>query len=207
MMAFRQADPRFPFLWESRSQPPARWHGDGEGPVHYLADTPDGAWAELLRHEEITNPADIATIRRAMWAIDIGEVGAEPVRLSPATMTGDVDSYPKCQAYARRARGRGVQRLRAPSAALLPGGATGTRVADGERPALARDGHVIVIFGAPDNLVGWPVVEAGTPPSGCSPACATSDAADAHHVYRTAAAPAFSALARPPAGAEHRREA
>jgi hypothetical protein len=28
--------------------------------------TPDGAWAELLRHEEITDPEDAATIRRAL---------------------------------------------------------------------------------------------------------------------------------------------
>jgi hypothetical protein len=34
-------------------QPPMRWHGPGEGPVQYLSDTPTGAWAELLRHEEV----------------------------------------------------------------------------------------------------------------------------------------------------------
>ena len=46
----RRADPRFPFLWESSAQPAGRWHGSGEGPCHYFADTPYGAWAELLRH-------------------------------------------------------------------------------------------------------------------------------------------------------------
>jgi hypothetical protein len=46
-MLFRHTDPRFPFLWESTDQPPARWHDRGEGPVQYLADTPDGAWAEF----------------------------------------------------------------------------------------------------------------------------------------------------------------
>ena len=52
MIVFRQADPRYPFLWSDVSQPAARWHAVGEGPAHYFADTPDGAWAELLRHEE-----------------------------------------------------------------------------------------------------------------------------------------------------------
>lgn len=50
MIVFRHADPRFPFLWEIAEQSAARWHGDHEGPAHYFADTPDGAWAEFLRH-------------------------------------------------------------------------------------------------------------------------------------------------------------
>jgi hypothetical protein len=53
MIVFRHADPSLPFLWEDVGQPPARWHGDGDGPVQYFTDTPDGAWAEFLRHEEI----------------------------------------------------------------------------------------------------------------------------------------------------------
>ena len=69
MIAFRQVDRRYPFLWEDASQPAARWHADGEGPAHYFADTPDGAWAELLRHEEIIDQDDLRTIRRQMWAI------------------------------------------------------------------------------------------------------------------------------------------
>lgn len=69
MIVFRQADPRYPFLWDTAAQPPARWHGPGEGPAHYFADTPAGAWAELLRHEEITDPDDAATlgVRYGPW--------------------------------------------------------------------------------------------------------------------------------------------
>jgi hypothetical protein len=33
MIAFRQADPRFPFLWSEASQPAGRWHAEGEGPA------------------------------------------------------------------------------------------------------------------------------------------------------------------------------
>ena len=32
MIAFRHADPRFPFLWERGTQPAGRWHAMGEGP-------------------------------------------------------------------------------------------------------------------------------------------------------------------------------
>ncbi len=66
MIGFRQCDSRWPFLWESAEQPGARWNAPGEGPVHYFADTPDGAWAEFIRHEEITDPVDLATVRRSL---------------------------------------------------------------------------------------------------------------------------------------------
>ena len=65
MIVYRHADPRFPFLWEGNDQPPARWHGQGEGPVQYFADTPDGAWAEFLRHEGIRADAELVNLRRA----------------------------------------------------------------------------------------------------------------------------------------------
>jgi hypothetical protein len=165
MIGFRQADPRFPFLWESPVQPAGRWHADEDGPAHYIADTPHGAWAELLRHEEITDAADVPTIRRALWVIDVGEAPFAGVQLSHEIATGDRTSYPRCQAYARRARRQGARRLSAPSAALLPGGAAGVRVDHGEQPAPARDGRVLVVYGPPDGLVGWQVVAAGAPPA------------------------------------------
>jgi RES domain-containing protein len=165
MIVFRQADPRYPFLWSDVSQPAARWHGDGEGPAHYFADTPDGAWAELIRHEEITDPDDAATLRRALWAIEIGDEPLKAVSLPTRVLTGGVNTYRACQDHARRLRARGARRLVAPSAALLPGGASGHLVERGvERSADPRDGQVIVLFGAPGNLVGWKAVERGAPP-------------------------------------------
>ena len=63
MIVYRHTDPRFPFLWESAGQPGSRWNVAGEGPVNTFADTPEGAWAELLRHEEIADPALLAHVR------------------------------------------------------------------------------------------------------------------------------------------------
>ncbi len=167
MIGFRQADPRYPFLWSDPSQPAARWHGDGEGPAHYFADTPDGAWAELLRHEEIHDPADVATLRRALWVVELGDEPAKAVTLKPAVLTGGRDTYWACQAHARRLRARGARRLVAPSAALMPGGAAGREVVDAlERTARPRDGRVVVIFGEPAGIVGWKAVEHGAPPAG-----------------------------------------
>ncbi|MGE0866493.1 MAG: RES domain-containing protein [Vicinamibacterales bacterium] len=167
MIGFRQADPRYPFLWSDPDQPAARWHGAGEGPAHYFADTPDGAWAELLRHEEIYDPVDVATLRRALWAVELGEEPARSVSLTPAVMTGDLDTYWACQAHARRLRARGATRIVAPSAALIPGAAAGREVVEGlERQASPRDGRVVVVFGDPAGLVGWKAVENGGPPAG-----------------------------------------
>ncbi len=170
MIVFRQADPRYPFFWSDASQPAARWHADGEGPAHYFADTPDGAWAELLRHEEITDAEDASTLRRALWAIEIGGAPLESVSLPSRVLTGGRRTYRVCQQHARRLRARGARRLVAPSAALLPGTAAGCEVVAGaERSASSRDGVVIVVFGAPEGLIGWKAVERGAPPADLIP--------------------------------------
>jgi hypothetical protein len=164
MIVFRQTDARYPFLWEGAGQPAGRWHAAGDGPAHYFADTPDGAWAEFLRHEEITEPEDLATVRRQMWAVDIGSGRAESVSLPPAVATGGPDTYPACQAESRRLRARGARRLAAPSAALVNGAASGHLVRDGVHTAPARNGVVIVVFGPPEGLVGWVAATEGRPP-------------------------------------------
>lgn len=163
MIVFRHADPSFPFLWEDASQPPARWHGAGDGPVQYFCDTPDGAWAEFLRHEEIKHPADLATVRRALWAVELPDEPAEPARLPDATLFGGTRSHPDCQAEARRLRDLGAKRLVAPSAALAAGGAGGHRVDGGLRPGPPRDGKVIVVFGRQPELAWWAAAGEGRP--------------------------------------------
>ena len=149
MIAFRQVDGRYPFLWETADQPEGRWHADGEGPAHYFADTPDGAWAEFLRHEEITDVDDLKTIRRQMWAVEIGSAPGAGVYAAPRTLAGGPETYRTCQEESRRLRGSGVDRLAAPSAALKPG--TG------------QDGVVVVIFGPTTDLVGWLAADAARP--------------------------------------------
>ena len=163
MMVFRHADPSFPFMWEDASQPPARWHRDGDGPVQYFTDTPDGAWAEFLRHEEIKDPLDLATVRRAIWAVELPDEPDEHPRLPESTLQGGTPTYPDCQAEARRLRGLGTRRLVAPSAALSTGGAGGHRVDGGLRRATPRDGKVIVLFGRRSDLAGWAAASEGRP--------------------------------------------
>jgi hypothetical protein len=156
MMVFRQVDARYPVLWDDDRQPPGRWHADGEGPAHYFADTPDGAWAEFLRHEEITDPEDLPTIRRQLWVVEIGELAVEPVDLPKPVLTGGPETYPRCQRQAASMRRLGATCLVARSAALVDGGARGLRIARGVGVADdPRDGRVVVMFGPADALVGW----------------------------------------------------
>lgn len=162
MIAFRHADPRFPFLWEESSQPAGRWNAPGRL-THYFADTPDGAWAEFLRHEEIVDPVDLHTVRRGLWAVEIGDEPAAQPELTPELSTGGRKSWRDCQGEAERLRSEGVAGLTAPSAALRPGGAQGWRVEGGLRSGPARDGKVFALFGPRPDLVGWSATAAGRP--------------------------------------------
>lgn len=163
MILFRHADPRFPFLWEDASQPEARWHAGGEGPAHYLAETPDGAWAEFLRYEGITEVADLPTVQRAIWAIDVPEGELAEPELPETTLRGGLSSYPPCQVEARRLRDDGATGLAAPSAALMPATASGWRVESGLQPGGPRQERVVVLFGLRPDLVGWAACSTGRP--------------------------------------------
>lgn len=164
MVAYRAVSGLFPFLWETDAQPPARWHGPGDGPVHYLADTPEGAWAEVLRHQEIDDRADVAGLARAVWAVELpDDLRLTEPALADAVLLGDERSYPACRAEAARLRAAGAGGLIAPGAALLPGGAWAYVVNGGEHVAARRDGRVIVLFGGRPDVLGYRVVQDGRP--------------------------------------------
>lgn len=168
-LGFRHCDHRKPFLWQSDAQPAARWHGDGEGPANYFADTPVGAWAEFLRHEEITDAADLAGVRRSLWVVELPDEGYAEPKIAARVMTGGLASYAACQAEAQRLRRSGSKRLEAPAAALKPGAARGWSALPATRASpSARDGRVWVLFG-PCSAVGWPAVVAGAPPEAVLP--------------------------------------
>ena len=161
MIAFRHTDQRFPFLRESASPQAGRWNSPGEL-THYFCDTPDGAWAEFLRHEEITDPEDLVHIRRAIWAVDIGDAPSDEVIPQDVDLFGGRDSWSACQRLATERR-KHASGLVAPAAALLPGTANGWRVENGETPGPIRSGKTIALFGPRPDLVGWEVARDGRP--------------------------------------------
>ncbi len=102
MIVFRHNDSRFPFLWETANQPCARWHREREGPVQYLADTPGGAWAEFLRHEETIDEIDLDGISRALWAVRLTDTDFATPELPDDVVRGGADSYEACRKEAAR---------------------------------------------------------------------------------------------------------
>ncbi len=164
MIVFRNTDRDAPFFWESDTQRAGRWHDDGEGPAQYLSTTPDAAWAEFLRHQEIDDPADLEGIERALWAVDIAddEPAAEP-KLPGATLRGGRSSYPACRAEARRIRSIGMTRLSVQSAAVDADRASGWRTDGGLVPGESRREWTIVLFGARPDVTAWQACAVGRP--------------------------------------------
>jgi hypothetical protein len=162
MIAFRNTDVDTPFLWESGEQPPARWHGPDEGPAQYLSSTPEAAWAEFLRQQEIRDPADLAGVERVLWAVNVDddEPAAVP-DLPRGALMGD--SYRACQAEAARLRTGGARRLTASSAAVDPASSSGWRVEAGLRRGPRRTDATIVLYGSRPQLVGWRTCAPGAP--------------------------------------------
>lgn len=162
MIAFSHADPRFPFLREFDPPVSGRWNVEGE-PSICFCDTPDGAWAEFLRHEEIRDAEELPTIRRALWAVDIGERPTVRPRLEATILTGGPESWDACRSEAQRLRTLGSWGISAPSAALRPGAARGRRVDDNLEPGPKRDGRIFVFFRRRRHQVGWVATPAGRP--------------------------------------------
>lgn len=157
MILYRTTHPYYPFIWESDEQPPARWHDEREGPVHYFATTPEGAWAELLRHEEISDPEDLKGLsERAMWIVQLSAAPSDTAyldapNLDEAALTGGQGTYAACREEARRLRARGSTGFITPSAALGPGGAVKYSVSGGVQLE-PLDSSVVVLFGPRPDL-------------------------------------------------------
>lgn len=164
MIVYRNADPRYPFLWETANQPAGRYNHENDGPAQYFADTSDGAWAEFVRQAEITDPDELSQVKRSLWAVEIPDnrPGASDLPLRIAT--GGRNSYNACQKYARSLRDAGQTRIHERSAALVTGGARGQRVKLGLTDGPPRDGVVIVLFEYLPNCTGWRVSNGPPPP-------------------------------------------
>jgi hypothetical protein len=155
---YQSCDRRFLFVWTTDDQPEARWHGLGEGPCHYLATSPKGAWAEVIRHEAITEPEELEDLDRALWQVGAPTPTSRP-QLSDAVLVGGQATHPQCQAEARRLRNAGARGLVAPSAALLSRSAEIVTVDEsGMTSTKIYPCEVVVLF-APVQVVGIELAE------------------------------------------------
>lgn len=127
--AYRQVAPDTAPLFHSAgerapSQRSGRWHREGEGYAQYLALEPAGAWAELVRYEEIRAHARASEYLRRLWLVfveerEIADLGSfqayEDCGLDPRLAVAD---HADAQRLAEELRQHGYRGLLSPSAAL-----------------------------------------------------------------------------------------
>ncbi|WP_320668486.1 RES family NAD+ phosphorylase [Patulibacter defluvii] len=104
---------------------PGRWHDEHSPPTQYLSLSAAGAWAEMVRHFGLTDPADAADARFRLWrgwmeladVADLTAAGACERHGLPAGALGS-DDHQVCQLESHRLRGLGFEAVLSPSAAL-----------------------------------------------------------------------------------------
>jgi RES domain len=123
-IAYRYSSYDTPF-WARENTQPGRWHARGAGPTQYLSLSTDGAWAELIRNEELRTEDEVAMVSVSMWAVAVNQTmivdystfeRAEAAGLTPDALVDE--NYHRCQQEGARLRQLGYNGVVAPSAAL-----------------------------------------------------------------------------------------
>jgi len=126
-VAFRWSNYDTP-LWVRPNSAAQRWNRTRALPTQYLSLSPDAAWAELIRAEELATVADVRLVSMPMWMLRVHETRiadyatferAEAAGFPPDALVDD--DHERCRAEAERLVAHGFRGVLAPSAAL-PGG-------------------------------------------------------------------------------------
>jgi RES domain-containing protein len=160
-IALRYSSYDTPF-WVREDSQAGRWHARGDGATQYLSMSADGAWAELIRSEELRSEDEVAMVSVSMWAAEVDQrmvvdyssfERAEEAGFDPAALVDE--DYDRCQREGARLRSLNYAGVIAPSAAL-PGATNvtlfGPRITStwGRSPLLASSIRATVITkGAP----------------------------------------------------------
>lgn len=159
---FRYSSYDVPF-WVRSNSTDERWHVSGEGSTQYLSATPDGAWAELIRNENLRSEADLTLVAMPLWQARVEQGGIADYRdfgtaaaagFDPASLIDD--DHTACQAEGRRLREAGFAGIAYPSAAL-----------PGEQNIVLFGPRILLPWGAPHRLAsGIPAsrLTVGSPP-------------------------------------------
>lgn len=123
-VALRYSSYDTPF-WARKNTQVGRWHAHGDGATQYLSLSTDGAWAELIRSEELRTEDEVAMVIVSMWAAQIGQgmivdyssfERAEQSGFDPSALVDE--DYGRCQQEGARLRSLNYAGVVAPSAAL-----------------------------------------------------------------------------------------
>lgn len=121
---FRYSSYDSPF-WARNNRSDGRWNITGHHATQYLAADPDGAWAELLRHESLHTEEEVALVRMQIWAVSLDQAKlvdystfekAEAAGFSANALIND--DWNACQEEGERLRELNYSGVVAPSAAL-----------------------------------------------------------------------------------------
>lgn len=124
VIAFRWTDYDVPF-WARENSRDGRWNYADQGITQYWSLTPEAAWAELVRAEDLRTEEDLDEVRMPIWIARIPSLGLVDLRtpdgrgkygISADALT-DSDWTP-CQEVAADLRKRGSRGVMTPSAAL-----------------------------------------------------------------------------------------
>jgi len=123
-VAFRWSDYDTP-LWARPNSSAHRWNRRREDATQYLSLSVEGAWAELIRAEGVTEVAGLQLVRMPMWTLSLNETRiadystferAEDAGFPPDALVAE--DHERCRAEATRLRDEGFRGVLAPSAAL-----------------------------------------------------------------------------------------
>jgi hypothetical protein len=167
LIAHRYSSYDTPF-WARENSQPGRWHSHGDGPTQYMSTSTDGAWAELIRKEELRTEDEVAMVSVSMWAIAVDHQmivdystfeRAEAAGFDPAALVDE--DYERCQREGARLRALRYGGVLAPSAAL-PGALNLTLF--GPRMASTWDRPPLLASSLPATII-----TKGAPPPGLLP--------------------------------------
>jgi RES domain-containing protein len=164
---FRYSSYDVPF-WARPNTTDERWHFGGDGATQYLSATTDGAWAELIRNENLRSESDLLLVSMPLWHAKIEQTHiadyhdfetAETAGFDPEALVHD--SQNTCQEEGRRLRRAGFSGVLYPSSAL-----------PGEENLVLFGPRISLPWGAPRRLVsGIPAsqLSVGSPPADLLP--------------------------------------
>jgi len=156
LVGFRYCSYDVPF-WVRPNTRGQRWNLPLEGPTQYWSLTPDGAWAEHIRFNDIVTEAELDEVRMPVWVCRLPSTGLLDLRdagvrdryhLTLADLTAN--DWSACQRAATTMRAAGARGVLSPSAAL--GEATNVALF-GPRRAIALDRRPALASAVPAAVV------------------------------------------------------
>jgi len=131
LVAFRWTDYDVPF-WARENSLDGRWNYGGHDSTQYWSLTPEAAWAELIRHENLQSEDDLDLVRKPFWIARIPSLGLVDLRQPDIRERHEVteddlidDDWTVCQELAVSLR-QGASRGVIAASAALPADASVT---------------------------------------------------------------------------------